>query len=125
VSLIVFADFSCPECYLASRRVAVLEDLLLPGERLPWTDPPVLARTEAAAQWGELGGPELPVLLVGGATLHGLDAVRRLGKEIAYVQAALEPSTPPPVSGAAVRPGPAWTSRVGDPWRSDYLLAGS
>jgi hypothetical protein len=246
VSLTVFADFTCPECYLASRRadvlaaagvsiewcavehrrdlpvggrpldadaaaelerrVAVLEDLLLPGERLPWTNPSVLARTEAAvsalaeaqcagvgeevrrllfdlywqrrldigspaqlrgplaapirrgrstaealrfsgyavsvdrgpittaayelirrwrAKWGELGGPELPVLFVGGATLHGLDAVLRLGKEIAYVQAPIDPPIDAPGESVRAHPGAAWTSWVGDPWRSDYQLAGS
>ena len=30
-------------------------------------------------EWQELGSPALPVLLVEGATLHGADALRRLG----------------------------------------------
>lgn len=246
MSVIVFADLSCPECYLASRRAdvlaaagvgvewravehrrelpvggsaldadaaaelerrfAVLETLLLPGEELPWTRPSVLVRTEAAVtamaeaqcagvgdevrrllfelywrdgvnigspaqlraplagpirrgrsqadalrysgyavsvdrgpittgafdlirrwrdQWAELGSPELPVVLVDGATVHGVDAVRRLGKQIAYVHAPLDPPSPTPAVVARVHPGPGWTSRVGDPWRSDYQLAGT
>jgi hypothetical protein len=69
-------------------------------------------------QWAELDSPDLPVVLVEGATLHGLDAVRRLGKEIAYVQATLDPSAPSPDPVIRVRPGPEWTSWVGDPWRT-------
>jgi hypothetical protein len=249
MSLVVFADFTCPECYLASRRadvlaaagvvvewravehrrelpvggspvggspvggspvgsgvlaelerrVATLDGLLLPGEKLPWSAPSVLARTEAAvtalaeaqcagvgdevrrllfelywqrrvdigspaqlraplyapirggrsrsdalrysgyavtvdrgpittgafelirrwrAQWAELDSPELPAVLVDGATLHGLEAVRRLGKEIAYIQAPLDQSGPTPDSANRVHPGPEWTSWVGDPWRT-------
>lgn len=87
MSLIVYADFSSPDCYLASRRAdalaavglpvdwraveqrprlpvtgvptlaadqqavtarfAELEGVLLPGERLPWTMPGFVPRTEA------------------------------------------------------------------------------
>lgn len=245
MSLTVFADFTCLECYLASRRAdvlaaagvavqwcavehrrelpvgsspwgsdamaeldrqaAVLEALLLPGERFPWTAPSVLVRTEAAvtalaeaqcagvgddvrrllfelywqsgvdigsparlrgplaapirrgcsqtdalrysgyavsvdrgpittaafelirrwrAQWSDLDRSDLPAVLVDGATLHGVDAVRRLGKEITYAHASLDPSRPAPARAVRARPGPEWTSRVGDPWRSDYQLAG-
>ncbi|HEU5007954.1 MAG TPA: DsbA family protein [Jatrophihabitantaceae bacterium] len=239
MSLVVFADFTCPECFLASRRagvlaaagvavewravehrrelpvggsplgsdalaelerrVATLDGLLLPGEQLPWSAPSVVSRTEAAvtalaeaqcagvgdevrrllfelywqrrvdigslaqlrgplfapirsghshadalrysgyavtvdrgpitteafdlirrwrAQWAELDSPELPAVLVDGAALHGLDAVRRLGKEIAYVQAPLDPSDPSSDFAVRAHPGPEWTSWVGDPWRT-------
>lgn len=245
MSLLVFADFTCPECYLAARRaellvaagvavewravehrrelpvggsvlgadalaelerrVAMLDGLRLPGEQLPWSAPAVLARTEAAVtalaeaqcagvgeevrrllfelywqrrvdigspaqlraplagpirrgrshadalrlsgyavsvdrgpitseafdlirswrlQWAELGSPDLPAVLVDGATLHGLDAVRRLGKELGYAQASLELPAAPCVDRARVRPDPTWTSRVGEPWSSTGRLTG-
>lgn len=205
MSLIVYADFSCPDCYLTSRRAdaltaagvpidwravehtpqlpvagtrlsaadqqalterfAALDNLLLPGETLPWTAPASVPKTEAAVsayaeaygagvaddvrrlllelywlhgadigspnvlrtplagpilrshslaeplhesgyavsvdrgpittdayrrirswrtEWRQLGSPLLPIVLTGGATLSGLDALRRLGKEIGY-----------------------------------------
>lgn len=245
MSLIVYADFSCPDCYLASRRadalavagvpidwrtvehsphlpvggarlsaadheavagrLAALEDLLLPGERLPWTAPASVPRTEAAvsayaeaygsgvaddvrrllfelywlrgadigsptvlrtplagpilrshsraeplrgsgyavtvdrgpitteayrrirswrAEWQELGSPALPVLLAGGATLIGDDAVRRLGKEIGYVDAQVDPALADPRRYPAVgdRPSASWVSEVGGRWRNAYRL---
>lgn len=237
--MIVYADFSCPECYLASRRAdllaaagveidwratqhtpqlsvrgrplgeaeraalsarfARLAELLLPGEELPWTVPVLQPRTEAAVtalaeasdagagddvrrllfdlywrhgvnigdpnalrtplagairrghsttsalresgyvvapdrgpvsmtgwrqlrawrtEYQELGSPALPVLLVGGATLTGDDALRRLGKEVVYAGAATaEPDDDPgryPELG--VYPGPYWVSQIGGPW---------
>ena len=240
MSVVVYADFTCPECYLAARRTdalaaaganvewraiererrlpvggtplaetelaelrtrfAILDDLLLPGERLPWSAPRVLARSEAAVtayaealgagvgdavrrllfdlywqqgvdigspaalrsplagpirrgrsgvdalrysgyavsvdrgpittaahdqiaqwrqQWRDLGSPQLPVVLLGGATLTGLDALRRLGKESGYMDAPLEPGSegalPKPKPRVNARPGPHWTSRVGEP----------
>lgn len=245
MSLIVYADFSCPICYLAARRadalsaagVAIdwravehapqlplagrrlspaeqdrlaqafeaLQEVLLPGETLPWRMPAIRPRTEAAvsayaesygagvaddvrrllfalywsdgadigsptvlrtpltgpilraasdaeplrgsgyavsvdrgpittdayrrirswrAEWRELGSPELPIVLSGAAIAHGLDAARRLGKEIAYVGAVPEPVLDeprryPPVSG---RPPASWVSQIGGRWRNVYRL---
>jgi predicted DsbA family dithiol-disulfide isomerase len=88
MTMIVYADFACPNCYLASRRVdalraagvevdwravehrpatpiagahlnaarldrfttesAELSGMLLPGEKLPWTMPTRIPKTEAA-----------------------------------------------------------------------------
>jgi hypothetical protein len=242
MSLVVVGDFTCPECYLASRRAdvlaaagvaiewravehrprlpingvplgadgqadldqrfATLDDLLLPGERLPWTPPRLVAKSEAAVSayaeavgagvdaevrrllfelywldgadigsptvlrtplaaairrgnstvdalrysgfavsvdrgpittealarirgwrgwWRELGSPALPIVLAGGATLTGIDALRRLGKEIGYAGAdpAAGSEVPAPdVSAVRVHPGPRWTSWIGDPWRT-------
>lgn len=250
MGLIIYGDFNCPDCYLASRRAdalaaagvsvdwraveqlphvpvtgrrltatdrrelterfAVLENLLLPGETLPWTAPPIIPKTQAAvsayaeayaatdaggvgndvrrllfelywrhgadigsptvlrtpltgpilragsdaeplresgyavsvdrgpvttgayrrirtwrAEWHALGSPGLPVLLADGATLHGADALRRLGKEIRYVGAPVQPKLDdprryPPVS---VRPPAGWVSQVGGRWRTVYRTA--
>jgi hypothetical protein len=248
MSMVVYADFSCPDCYLASRRVdalraagvevdwrsiehqpsmpvgghrvspavrdglserfAELTRLLLPGEALPWAMPGSVAKTEAAvsayaesygagvgddvrrllfglywlegadigspivlrtplagpilrghspadplresgyavsvdrgpittdayrrirawrSEWRELGSPELPTVLCDGATLTGLDAVRRLGKEIAHSAATTEPilGDPrryPPVSG---HPQAAWVSQIGGRWRHTFQLTRS
>lgn len=242
-SLIVYADFSSPECYLASRRAdalagvgvrvdwraveqrpdlaargvrwpadeqqaiserfAELDGLLLPGEGLPWAMPGVLPKTEAAvsayaevhgsnvdgdvrrllfglywvegtnigsptvlrtalagpilrsdveanplrqsgyavsvdcgpitteayrrirvwrAEWQALGSRALPVVLVDGAMLNGLDAVRRLGKEISYADAEVDPELADPRRYPAVngRPSPAWVSQIGGRWRNIY-----
>jgi hypothetical protein len=73
-------------------------------------------------EWREdyraLGEPQLPVVLVDGATLTGLDALRRLGKELVYTDA---PRTAPgenprryPELG--VHPGVHWVSQIGGPW---------
>jgi predicted DsbA family dithiol-disulfide isomerase len=243
MDLIVYADFSCPSCYLASRRAdalvaagvpidwrtvehalhvpvvgrrlngldqqeitdrfAALDALLLPGEQLPWSMPPIVPSSEAAvaayaavygtsaahdvrrllfelywtqgvdvgnpnalrtplagpalrsqvpidavrlsgyavsvdrgpvttaayrrirawqAEWRELGVPQLPAVLAGGATLSGVDALRRLGKELAYVEADLDPV------GAQARrypeigdrPSASWVSQIGGRWRTAY-----
>ena len=82
MSMVVYADFTNPDCYLATRRCdalaaagvpvdfravehrpdptvidqdavterfRVLQHLLLPGEQLPWTRPPRISTSEAAA----------------------------------------------------------------------------
>ena len=246
MNLVVYADFSCPECYLASRRAdalsqagvaidwravehadrspitglrhcsaseqelkerfATLADLLLPGETLPWRPPGFVPTTQAAvsayaesygvgvaddvrrllfelywlqgvdigsptalrtplagpilrsnshaeplresgyavsvaggpittdayrrirswrAEWLGFGGPSLPVVLADGATLTGLDAVRRMGKEIVYVGAALEPQFDDPRRYPPVpdRPPATWVSQVGGRWRNAYRPA--
>jgi hypothetical protein len=245
MTLIVYADFSSPECYLASRRADVLaaagvpvdwraveqrsdlpvtgirmpadalqavstqfaemDGVLMPGERLPWTMPGFVPKTEAAVsayaeahdskadgdvrrllfalywregadigsptvlrtplagpilradvdadplrqvgyavsvdrgpittgayqrirawrrQWQALGSPPLPVLLVDGATLIGLDALRRLGKQIAYVDADVDPQLPDPrrYPEADGQPSSAWVSQIGGRWRNLYRL---
>lgn len=241
--LVVYGDFSSPECYLASQRcdalaaagvpvdfrvveqrprlpigglpfppvdqdaVAerfhVLQDLLLPGEELPWTMPMFLPKTEAAISayaavadtpvagdvrrllfelyWREgldignpnvlrtpLAGPALrsgseadplrqagyavnvdrgpittdayrriqawrgarqqldslalPALLVDGATLHGVDALRRLGKELTYAGADVAPQLPDARRYAPepVQPSRSWVSQIGGRWRNTY-----
>lgn len=76
------------------------------------------------SEWLELGAPALPVVLVDGATLVELDAVRRLRKEVGYagaelVSAPADPRRFPAVAGA---PSPAWVSRIGGRWRHLYQL---
>lgn len=245
MSLIVYADFSSPDCYLASRRVdalaaagapldwrageqrpdlpvtgvrllaeeqqalsgrfAELGRVLLPNEQLPWAMPRFVPKTEAAVsayaetsasnvdgdirrllfelywidgadigsptvlrtplagpilradvaadplrqvgyavsvargpittdayrrirgwrtEWQTLGSPVLPAVLEDGATLSGLDAVRRPGKEIAYVDADVNLDLPDPRRYPAVegRPSPAWISQIGGRWRTIYRL---
>ena len=243
MSMIVYGDFTCPECYLAALRCDLLtaagvdvdfraverrpelpvtgtrlsandrdalagrfralQDLLLPGEQLPWAMPQVVPKSEAAvsgyaavsdtavagdvrrllfalywregldigspnvlrtplagpvlrsgsnadplrqigyavsvdrgpvttdayrrirewrAQWQDLGDPALPLLLVDGATVHGVDALRRLGKELTYVGADLAPESAdarryPPEQ---VKPSPFWVSWIGGRWRNSY-----
>lgn len=248
MSLIVYADFSCSDCYLTSRRVdtlaaagvpidwraverapqlpvagtglsatdqqavterfAVLDSLLLSGECLPWTAPTCVPKTEAAVsayaeaygagvaddvrrllfelywvhgvdigspnvlrsplagpilrshslaeplrdssyavsvdrgpittdayrrirswrrEWEQLGSPALPMLLTGGATLSGVDALRRLGKEIGYVDARLDAELDDPrrYPGVSVRPSASWVSQIGGRWRNAYRLTGA
>lgn len=243
MSIVVYADFTCPHCHLAAQRAGVLaaagvpvefravelhpelpiggtrlsaadqesmagrlrwlQELLLPGEHLPTTPPaftpkseaaisayaeaygtpvadevrrllfdlywregadignpyvlraplagPILRAGSAAAplhdigyavgfdrspitaeayrrvrdwreQWRELACPEVPVVLVGGATLCGIDALRRLGKEIRYAGAELEPELPDPRRYPAVagQPAPSWVSQIGGRWRTLY-----
>jgi 2-hydroxychromene-2-carboxylate isomerase len=245
MSVIIYADFSRPDCYLASRRAdalraagldvdwravehqpglpvtgrglcpadedalverfATLGELLLPGEQLPWTAPRHAPKTEAAisayaaaygtgegddvrrllfelywlhgadigsptvlrtplagpimragvdaeplrqcgfavnvdrgpittdayhrirgwrSEWHELGSPVLPVLLVDGATLSGLDALRRLDKEITYIGADVNPELADPrrYPLVQVHPSPAWVSQIGGRWRNIYRL---
>lgn len=247
MSMVVYADFTGPDCYLAARRAemlakknvpvdfrvvehrpdlpvgglrlrpgdqdaltarfAVLQDLLLPGEQLPWSMPSRTPKSEAAvsayaeayggladrdvrrllfdlywredadigspnvvraplagpmlrsgsavdperqtgyavsvdrgpistaayrrirawrAEWHELSSPALPALLVGGATLEGIEALRRLGKEISYVGAEVDPELPDPrrYPHIDVRPSPAWVSQIGGRWRNDYRPGG-
>lgn len=247
MSIVVYADFSCPECYLAARRTDVLvaaqvpvdfravehrPDLpvdglrltpeakevlhgrfesvratLLAGERLPWSMPTRVVKSEASVsayaeayaspaesdvrrilfdlywredadigdpkvlrtpltgpflrsdssvdslrqaglavsvdrgpistsayrrirnwrgEWHDLGAPDLPVVLVGGATLHGIEALRRLGKEIGYVGADVDPDLPDPrrYPHVDVRPSPTWVSQIGGRWRNDYRPGG-
>lgn len=243
MSLVIYADFTCPECYLAARRADVLAAagvevdwravehrpdlsvhgeslssseqealaarfsalgaLLLPGESLPHRIPALRPRTEAAVaayaavsdarvaaevrrlmfelywlaaadigsptvlrgplagpvlrsgmpaeplrqsgyavhfdrgpittgafrrirdwrrEWTELGSPRMPVVLADGATVIGLDALRRLAKEVDYVDAPLEikaedPRRYPPIDD---RPPARWVSWVGGRWRNAY-----
>lgn len=243
MGIVLYADFTCPFCYLAARRVdrlaaarvpvdfravehrpdlpvsgvrlsaadqdaltgqfVTLHDLLLPGEQLPWSLPPLTPKSEAAvsaysevydspvdedvrrllfdlfwregadignpnalrtplagsvlrsgsavdplrqagyavsvgrgpistnayrriwawrAQWQQLGSPTLPVLLVGGSTLHGIEALRRLGQEISHVDADVNPELPDPRRYRLVdgRPSAAWVSQTGGRWRNVY-----
>lgn len=245
MSLIVYADFTSPECYLAERRCdvlaeagipvdfraiehrprlpvsgvrasladqdalterfAALQELLLPREQLRWDMPPLLPKSEAAvsayaavsdtgvageirrllfelywrqgldignpnvlrtplagpvlrsgstadalresgfvvsvdrgpittdahdrvrtwrAEWQHLGSPALPVVLVEGATLHGVDALRRLGKEILCASADVDADLPDPrrYPSERVKPSPFWVSWVGGRWRNSYRL---
>jgi hypothetical protein len=247
VSVVVYADFNCPGCYLASRRVdmlvaagvsidfrtvehrpdlpvtgvrlsrtdqdvltarfAAVQDLVLPGEQLPWTMPLVIAKSEASVSayaeaygspaaddvrrllydlywcegadignpnvlrtalagplmrsgsaadpisdvgyavsvnrgpitigayrrmkawrsgWVDLGSPALPALLTGGATLHGIEALRRLGKEITYAGADVDPALPDPRRYPSVvgRPSASWISQFGGRWRNVYRPGG-
>lgn len=243
--LVVYADFTCPECYLAVRRADVLAaagvpvdvravehlpelpaasrrltdadrnelterfdalgSLLLSGETLPWSMPPVRPRSQAAVsayaetyaspvavevrrllfelywregadignptvlrtplagavlrsgitadplwqsgyavamtggpvttaayrrirswrdEWRDLGGPPLPIVLSDGATLHGIDAVRRLGKQITYAGVDLAPEVDDPRRYPSVdnRPPRGWVSEIGNRWRTSYRL---
>lgn len=247
MTLIMYADFHSPECFLAGRRADVLAaarvpvdfraveqqpelpvpgrrlspadqdalktrfeeltGLLLPDESLPWTMPPITPKTEAAvsayaeiygspvesdvrrllfelywregadignpnvlrsplagavlragahadplrqfgyavsvngapitidacqrirswrAEWQDLGAPALPVLLVGGATLGGIDALRRLGKEIDYAGVEITPRLPDPrrYPHVQVRPPAAWVAQIGGRWRTVYRPGG-
>ena len=245
--LIVYGDFSCPDCYLASRRAdalsaagvtvdwraveqlpglpvsgrrltgadrhaltdafETLENLLLPGETLPWAMPTISPKTQASVsayaeaypggvgddvrrllfelywrqgldigsptvlrtplagpilrarsdaeplresgyavsvdrgpitagayqrirawrtQWHDLGSPALPIMLAGGATLNGVDALRRMAKETTYVGAAVEPTLDDPrrYPQVTVRPPATWVSQVGGRWRTGYRFTG-
>ncbi|MFC6703756.1 DsbA family protein [Flexivirga alba] len=242
MNLVIYADFSGPECYLASRRadaiaaaaavdwraveqyprrpvsgvpvseseqlparLAALEQLLLPREQLPWRLPTVVPKTQAAVsayaeahgtrvdaevrrllfdlywrdgadigsptvlrtpltgpmlrsgadadplrqfgyavgphrepittgahrriqawrgQWQQLGGAELPVVLVDGATLTGLDAVRRLGKEIARLGVDVAPVLADPLRYPALDGNPplSWVSQIGGEWLHRYRI---
>lgn len=246
MSLTVYADFNCPECYAASRRVDALlaagvqvdwravehepglsrvaapvspglreqlaerlgrlTDELLPGEILPATIPAIVPRTTATVsayaeaygaqvpddvrrvlfelywrdgvdignpaalygplvgpmlrgitdvdpvrdhgcavavtgdpvstaayrrirrwrtEWHDLGGLPLPLVLVDGAQLSGLDAVERLGKEVAAVGADPNPTLPNPYRypSPSVRPDRGWLSEFGGQWRNALHVA--
>jgi 2-hydroxychromene-2-carboxylate isomerase len=78
-------------------------------------------------EWQRLGCPETPVVLVDGATSVGIDAVRRLGKEIVYRGADIHPVATdsrryPAVDGT---PPPAWVSQIGGRWRHLYRPGGT
>jgi 2-hydroxychromene-2-carboxylate isomerase len=77
-------------------------------------------------EWQQLGSLRLPVLLVGGATLSGIDALRRLGKEITYAAAAVQPELDDPrrYPQVTVRPPAAWVSQIGGRWRNVYRRNG-
>lgn len=82
-------------------------------------------RTRAwRVEWRALGSPSLPVVLVDGATLCGPDALRRLGKEMAYLGADVDPDLPDPRRYPAVngRPSRTWVSQIGGRWRNIYRL---
>jgi len=75
-------------------------------------------------QWQQLGCPPLPVLLADAATLHGLDALRWLGKELDRVsdtppQRLEDPRRYPPQS---VHPSGSWISQTGGRWRYCHRL---
>ena len=78
-------------------------------------------------QWREAGSPDLPVVLVDGATLTGLDAVRRLGKEIERVGVDIEPELLDAARYPAVDGTPplSWVSQIGGEWLHVYRGAGA
>jgi hypothetical protein len=72
------------------------------------------------ADWLRLGSRELPALLDdSGLTLTGELALRRLAKEIAYVDAPLQPRLPDPARypEQAVHPPVGWATQTGGHWR--------
>lgn len=79
------------------------------------------------AEWQQLDSPTLPVVLVDGATLAGIDAVRRLGKEITYRGVDVGPDLEDPLRYPAVegKPSGAWVSQIGGRWRHLYKLTGA
>lgn len=75
------------------------------------------------ATWRAFGASPLPVVLIGGATLVGADAIERLGKEALAAHAAHRPTDDPRRYPAErVRPEPHWLSWVGGRWRNGYRL---
>lgn len=77
-------------------------------------------------EWHQFGSPDLPVLLFDGATLHGPDALRRLGKELSHADASVEPelSDPRRYASELVQPSPFWVSWIGGRWRNTYRMDG-
>jgi cytosine/adenosine deaminase-related metal-dependent hydrolase len=75
-------------------------------------------------QWQAYGCPQLPLVLIDGATLTGWDALRRLGKQVGYSGAEVDPVLADPRRYPAVRgrPSPAWVSQIGGRWRTIYRL---
>lgn len=72
------------------------------------------------ADWLRLGSRELPALLDdSGLTLTGEPALRRLAKEIAYVDAPLQPRLPDPARypEQTVHPPVGWATQTGGHWR--------
>lgn len=79
------------------------------------------------AEWQRLDTRELPALLDdSGLTLTGEPALRRLAKEIAYVDAPLEPRLPDPARypEETTRPPIGWASQIGGHWRYAGRSAG-
>ncbi|GAB3499877.1 DsbA family oxidoreductase [Flexivirga lutea] len=73
-------------------------------------------------EWQQMGAPQLPVLLVDGATLSGQDAVRRLGREILRLAVDTDPVLSdarryPELDGT---PALSWVSQVGGDWLHLY-----
>jgi hypothetical protein len=73
-------------------------------------------------EWQRLDTLAPPIVLVDGATLVGIDAVRRLGKEILYCGVPVDPDVEEPRRYPAVagKPTLAWVSRTGGRWRHLY-----
>lgn len=131
-----------------AERCRLLDGLLLPGERLPWAVPGFVPRTEAAVSgyaeahgtkvdadvrrllfelyWRDgmdIGSPTaLRVPLAGPMLRAGVDAVRRLGKELLYRGAEVDPELPDPRRYPAVagKPSRTWVSETGGRWRNAY-----
>jgi len=78
------------------------------------------------AEWRDLGRSELPVVCVDGATLSGIAAVRRLGKDIAGAGVKVDPDLPDPrrYPHVAGRPSATWISQIGGRWRAAYRPGG-
>lgn len=71
------------------------------------------------AEWAELGAAPLPVVLVDGAVLSGVDGVERLGKEVLAADAAeADGRDPRRYPHETVRPDPHWVSWQGGHWRN-------
>lgn len=68
--------------------------------------------------WLQLDSQLLPALVDGAVTLIGADVVRRLGKEISYVDAAPTPDlrNPRRYPEMSVHPLGGWVSQIGRPW---------
>lgn len=94
-------------------------------DRGPITDEAYRRIRAWRAEWRELGGAPLPVLLDGGATLHGTDALTRLAKRLDHLDTPEQPGAPARTDprrypALGVRPSPAWTSQVGGLWSTAY-----
>lgn len=78
------------------------------------------------AEWEALESPELPVLLIGGATLSGMDAVRRLGKEIVATGVSPDTSAEDPRRYPVTAfgdPPRTWVSQIGGDWLLHYRVS--
>lgn len=69
-------------------------------------------------EWQQLGLQRLPALVDGAVTLTGMDALRRLGKELTYIDAAPQPALQNPrhYPELSVHPSAAWASQTGQRW---------
>lgn len=76
------------------------------------------------AEWADLGRPPLPVVLVDGATLVGVDALHRLAKEVdrAGADAVPDGSDPYRYPDAELTPPRGWVSQTGGRWRTAYRV---